>query len=185
MTNDTLDKALAYTLAEEGGWSNHPKDKGGATNFGITFGVFKGLGRAADLDGDGQITPEDLRLLDREKAKEIYRQLYWPWDKHEVARVDPRILIKVFDIGVNCGPRMAAILLQRAINKTRGNFIAEDGVIGPKTITGILGCQPNALLFSLCEVQLGFYNAIVIRDPSQQVFINGWKKRAMRIPNAV
>jgi lysozyme family protein len=45
----TLSEALQFTLKWEGGYTNHPKDPGGATNFGIIqvrydeYRKFKGL----------------------------------------------------------------------------------------------------------------------------------------------
>ena len=36
MTASSYDAALARVLAHEGGYTNHPSDPGGPTNFGIT-----------------------------------------------------------------------------------------------------------------------------------------------------
>lgn len=35
-----LDQALEWLLEEEGGWSNHPADRGGKTMFGITQATY-------------------------------------------------------------------------------------------------------------------------------------------------
>jgi lysozyme family protein len=37
MTASSYDAALARVLAHEGGYSNHPSDPGGPSNFGITI----------------------------------------------------------------------------------------------------------------------------------------------------
>ncbi len=37
MAASSYDEALARLLAHEGGYSNHPSDPGGPTNFGITI----------------------------------------------------------------------------------------------------------------------------------------------------
>ena len=38
-------KALKLVLAHEGGWSDHPEDPGGATNFGVTQRVYDAFRR--------------------------------------------------------------------------------------------------------------------------------------------
>jgi len=46
-------------LSREGGYVNDPDDPGGATNHGVTIHTMRRLGM--DLDGDGQVTPADVR----------------------------------------------------------------------------------------------------------------------------
>lgn len=184
----TFSRALEYTLEEEGGWADHPADRGGKTMYGVTIGVFRGLGREADLDGDGDVDGDDLRRLTRDGAARIYRDGYWLWDKlqgvdaADLARVPPEVMIKHFDTAVNMGPRAATTLLQRAVNRVRGQFLREDGALGPRTVRGILGCGLDPLLAAMCAVQLERYQGIVARDKTQAAFIRGWTKRAARTP---
>lgn len=42
MARSTFDTALARLLAHEGGYSNHPSDPGGPTNYGITLADYAG-----------------------------------------------------------------------------------------------------------------------------------------------
>jgi lysozyme family protein len=57
-------------IRREGGFVDHPADRGGPTKFGITQ---KTLSRALGR----QATTEDVRRLTREIAAEIYRRTYY------------------------------------------------------------------------------------------------------------
>ncbi len=50
-----------FILSFEGGYVNHPNDKGGPTNKGVTIATWRRVGY--DKDGDGDIDVDDLRLL--------------------------------------------------------------------------------------------------------------------------
>jgi lysozyme family protein len=172
--SDVLDDALAFTLGNEGGFSNHPADPGGATNFGITQSVLNQWnGSHPEL-----AFPGNVKNLTPDQAKAIYRLDYWRWDQI----TDPSLAIKLFDIGVNCGTGTAGKLLQQAINTLAAQPIAVDGKIGPMTLAAANAQPPEALMKALCQVQQAYYQAIVDRKPDQSVFLKGWLIRAARVP---
>jgi lysozyme family protein len=74
-------KSIVYTLKYEGFdiFTDIPEDAGGATKFGISINFAKGTNDLDlfDLDNDGQITKEDIKLLDSEKALEVYKEYFW------------------------------------------------------------------------------------------------------------
>lgn len=89
--------ALKFTLAYEGGWSDHPKDPGGATMKGITLATFRRWVPGA--------TKTHLRNISAENVANIYRADYWNTVSGDslAAGVD----LVTFDAGVNSGPARA------------------------------------------------------------------------------
>ena len=170
-----LDKALAFTLGNEGGYSNNPVDPGGATNFGI---IQRTLDRWNGIHPELGF-PANVRTLTQAQAELIYRLDYWRWDDLTA----PAVAIKLFDIGVNAGLATAVKLLQKAVNTlVNPPPLAVDGQLGPMTLAAANAQTPSALLEAICEVQADYYNAIVARNPSQAAFIKGWLKRAAMKP---
>jgi lysozyme family protein len=68
---DNFDTCLAFTLKEEGGYSDDPADPGGATNMGITLATYR---QWAD---NPNLAPLQVRDLSERTARAIYRSLYW------------------------------------------------------------------------------------------------------------
>jgi len=172
--NTVLEQALMFTLGNEGGYSNHPADPGGATNFGI---IQRSLDRWNGAHPELNF-PGNVKDLTMEQAQAIYRADYWRWD--DIAA--PAIAIKLFDIGVNAGLVTAVKLLQKAVNLLANPPLAVDGQVGPMTLAAANGQAPPALLAAICQVQADYYNAIVAKNPGQAVFLKGWLKRAAMKP---
>ena len=101
-----IDTLIDAVIDREGGYSNHPADRGGPTRYGITQAVARTNGY-----------DEDMRVFPREQAEDIYRRLYWTRPAFDqVAVRAPKIAEELFDTGVNMGPAVAAVFLQRALN---------------------------------------------------------------------
>jgi len=114
-------------VAREGGYVNDPDDPGGATNFGVTIHTMRRLG--LDLDGDGQVTADDVRRLSRAQARSIFVKHYF--DGPGIATLPEALQPSVFDMYVNSGAN-AVRLLQRLLNRM-GHALSVDGAIGPLT----------------------------------------------------
>ena len=83
-----LDQALEWLLEEEGGWSDHPADRGGKTMYGVTQGTYTAWRKKRGR-------PEaSVRSLSKAEAREIYENEYW-----NAAGCDSIItLIKTLDV---------------------------------------------------------------------------------------
>ncbi len=101
-----IDQLIDDVIGREGGYADHPADKGGPTKWGITEAV----ARAAGWRGG-------MRDLPRDFAVALYRRTYWQRPGFErVLPVAPLIAAELFDTGVNMGPAVAVGFLQRALN---------------------------------------------------------------------
>lgn len=149
-----FDAAFDRLLGHEGGYSFHRDDPGGETMWGITYKV----ARAFEYRGD-------MRYLPREKAKEIYRAIYWDPMKSEELPAELRF--DAFDAAVNSGPKQAAKWIQRVVGAV------EDGDIGPVTLALIAKKNPVAVAAALNGQRLDLMTSL----PTWGSFGKGWARR--------
>jgi lysozyme family protein len=167
----SIEAMIDDVIRREGGFVDHPADRGGPTRFGITQKTLsRYLGRAAGK--------EEVRSLARDVAADIYRRAYYLEPRIDATPASIRAFM--FDSAVNHGPRRAIRLLQQVCNGAGFGDLAVDGLLGPATRRQA-GIAEDAmgpwLLAALAEERLMFYRQIVERDPSQQVFLKGWMNR--------
>ena len=172
-----LDRWIDTLIEREGGYVNHPADKGGPTCFGITEAVARAHGyRGA------------MRQLPRDEAVAIYRRLYWQRPRFgEVASRSARVAEELFDTGANMGPTVAATFLQRALTALNRNGKdypdrVPDGQIGEVTlraldsflaVRGQRGGE-TVLLRALEALQGERYLRLAERRPANEAFLYGW-----------
>jgi len=177
----TVQEQIDDIIRREGGFNDHKEDKGGATNLGISLRYLKGVGLLrGDLDHDGDIDKDDIRLVSPPVAAQLYLEDFFLGPR--INRLPELLHPLMFDMAVNHGPPRALILLQKTLRKLLGRFMVADGVIGPQTRIAAeealtkLGFRTvqNALV----DTRIAFYNAIVREDPTQYKFIDGWLNRA-------
>lgn len=161
-----VDNIIANTIKHEGGYVNHPSDKGGPTNMGITLATYRLVFPDATID--------DLKKLTQSEAAAIYNALYY--SKTKTNKLPPFIQDIVFDMNVLHGPINSTTILQRAIKACGGDIIV-DGQLGPKTIGAANVIDIKRLRSALIEQRKFFIARIIARDPSQSVFELGWMRR--------
>lgn len=171
-----IDALLDALIAREGGFVDHPDDRGGPTRYGITQPVARSEGYGGAMSA-----------LPLAVARDIYRRRYWQAPKFDhVATRMPAVAAELFDTGVNMGPAAAVRFLQRALNVlNRGGRdwadIAVDGQIGPRTLAAVdglarrRGARGEAVLVkALNALQGARYIALAEARPSQESFVFGW-----------
>lgn len=171
-----FDLAFEHTVGKEGGYSNHPSDRGGETMWGITIAVARDFGYTGSM-----------REMAVETAKEIYRKRYWnKLNLGEVGKLSSALAVKLFDIAVNTGPTKAGVFLQSSLNafnkqETLYADILEDGDIGRNTIAalrayyakrGVIG--EKVILRAANCLQGAFYIDISRNRKANEDFTFGW-----------
>ena len=160
----------------EGGLADHPSDPGGITNYGISLRFLQGEG--IDIDGDGDVDADDIRGLTFEQAALLYRQYFW--EPFRLSDFPQDIATCFYDCAVNCGPRRATRITQRACNSFVGPYgvkLIEDGIFGAKTRAFLLKNRHPKLVPAMLDQREAFYERLVQKKPSLNVFLNGWLRR--------
>jgi len=162
-------EALRTVLCHEvggdsnGGLNDRLNDPGGITKWGVT-----GPALAAFLGH--LITHGDIAMLTQGEACALYEKNYWaPMNCDKFGQL---VATKVLDVAVNCGVRRATILAQRAA------CVADDGVMGPKTVAAIVAMPVPLFIENLRQALVDFYESIVASRPASNGFLEGWLVRA-------
>ena len=166
----TFDKCLTHTLKWEGGYSNDPDDPGGATNHGISLRFLVNIGALDqyDFDNDGDLTPLDVRALTKEQAAILYKEYFWN-DRYYDLPED--LAIKLFDLGVNMGPKQAVLLLQQEIGCR-----PYDGIYGNKTDHAVHRSRQDVLAMLIARAAR-FYYTLAAKRPASRKYLYGWLRR--------
>jgi len=164
--------SIELVLKHEGGYSDHPMDRGGATNWGITHQDLihvRGLG----------VTKEDVKNMTLDEAKYCYRKLYWEPLKCDFIAVQ-KIADVVFDQGVLCG-RAGSTKRAQIVLKRMGKNITVDAKMGNATLSALNTVDPDKFCLEfICDTQ-DYFAGIVERNPTQSVFIRGWINRSQHL----
>ncbi len=173
-TEADFNRFVDIIIEHEGGarFVNHPADPGGATRWGISLSFARYQKARFDLDGDGDVDGDDIRILPRGVAVAAYQDSFWAPTR--AAELPVYLALPVFDMAVNQGQRAAIRCLQRAVGAS------PDGVIGPKTIATAHGRNDTAAVAAEFLVRrLLKYSAI---DAARlAAFGRGWFNRAVAI----
>lgn len=166
----TLERALEYLLEEEGGWSNHKADRGGATMYGVTQAVYDQFRAALKK------SRQSVRHITKQEARSLYDILYWraagcdrlPWP----------ISYLVFDAAVNSGVSRGVRWLQAGLG------LPQDGKVGPRTIAAAqaaVDAGDGSRILAIVDARVEFLARLVQRSPSQAAFLLGWWRRTLRV----
>lgn len=156
-----FDTILAEILKSEGGYVNHPRDPGGATNKGVTQRVYDDYRRLQGLP------VQNVRGISQREVGAIFRNGYW--DTVKADSLPSGVDYAVVDLAYNSGTNRAARFLQGVLG------VDTDGKIGPKTLAAIK--DPVAVVKALMAKRRAFLRDLDTFD----TFGKGWMARCDRV----
>lgn len=158
-----FNRALTFVLGVEGGWSNHPLDKGGATNHGVTQALFDSW-RAST----GQVK-KPVADITSEEVDAVYHSQFWVAGKCDAFPWP--LSLAHFDACVNHGPGNAWIIMQKALG------VKADGIPGAITMQAVYAMDAEITIWRYLRERMAFYVGIVKAKPNQITFLKGWLNR--------
>jgi len=175
----TIKEMIDEIIKKEGGYVNHPADRGGPTKYGITAKAYAEYFRRPTANIPIDVIIAEIKAVTPELAEKIYFSLYYvrPNIKLLPALIQPLML----DMAVNHGPNKAIKIMQETLLHDGYNIGSVDGSIGPKTLNAITRATValgSDLINNLIDRRIEFYKHIIQIDPSQAVFEDGWLARA-------
>lgn len=179
--------ALAGVYANEGGYADHPNDKGGKTNYGVTEKV----ARAYGYRGHMRNFPKHCDAANPVCADLIYTKGYIDRPGYRpFASLSPAVLYELVDSAVLHGPGRATRWFYATMNNRCGASlrIPSEKSAEPLKVDAVAAfkaCQIHygpgeaclIVLEDMEKQQRAYFEAIVRNRPSQRVFLKGWLNR--------
>lgn len=159
---ENFEIALALVFDSEGGWSDHPKDRGGKTNFGITAKTWRAW---AKLHGDDR----PLSKITREDAARIYREDYAAPIRFD--SLPSGLDYAMLDFAINSGVGTAVAELQGCLG------VSQDGIMGSQTLAAVRAKSAVDLVHCLCEARRKYVKKL----DTWGTFGKGWLRRIAKV----
>lgn len=176
-------------LNYEGGYVNHPADRGGETNLGITLSTLNRAKKAG-------LCPAGVRIRDLNKHPKVVYDIYNEFYYRECLchKVPAMLSFAFHDACVNHGrggrnsggaPIGAGMLMQDVMIKEYAASISFDGVVGPASVKALMDIlQWNDVDWfteQFNDRRELYFRRIAANNPSQRVFLNGWLNRLEKV----
>lgn len=181
MSTKLQDRLIEDLIQREGGYVNHPSDRGGPTKYGITEAVARANGyhgRMADM-------PKNV-------ARRIYKRRFWDSVGLDHIHHD-ELRLYLFDFCVHSGPARPGKALQRCLNVLNGRGrqypdIRVDGMIGPATLSAMRALVNHrgpvaydVLAHMVNGIRQEFLVVLAESRESQEDFSWGWALRVFML----
>lgn len=152
-------------LWETGRYTNHPKDPGGATRWGVIQRTY-----SAWLKQKG-LRPRSVQGITREEVIGVYWDVVWLAGRCDL--LPPPVDLAHFD---NCTLFKRPTQILQACVDNEGDLLT-DGVLGPVTFEAVLQWDPARLATLITAARFG-YHVRSLDQATNRTFIEGWVDRA-------
>lgn len=162
---NNFDTFIRDIIRREGGYVNHPSDKGGPTKYGVILENYKRWTK------NPKATAEELSRITVDDALKFYR---WYFAERKIDDLPLELLPLALDLCTLHSPGGVDVILNRVVNfydnsRPRGQvFHALVEQFGPLTTEALITLSRIAYFRELCN-----------RDPSQKAFLLGWLNRCV------
>lgn len=156
-----------FILSFEGGYVNHPNDKGGPTNMGVTLKTWQTQGY--DKNNDGRIDAKDVKLITKADAISILLRCYWNRWKADGIKDQSIANILVDWVWISGTPGITIVQAMLGIRA--------DGIVGSRTLKALNAQTPQQFFARIKARRKQYIAGIIARNPSQRVFEKGWLRR--------
>lgn len=163
-------ESLSRVLVHEGGYTNHPRDPGGPTNYGIT--IYDARKYAAEFGWitGRDVTAADVKAMPLSFARAVYKAKYWDTEKGDalLAGVD----YSIFDYGVNSGIGRSGKVLRRVLGLPDKTSVVTDEVLA-----ALSKRDAKAVVIAINDERLHFLKGLSTWD----AFGVGWERRVKEV----
>ena len=159
----TLQEALVFTLKWEGGFSNHPLDPGGATNYGIIQSRYDQYRKSKGL------STQSVKFISKAEYEEIYDVYYW--DPVRAQYVSGPLGLALFDTAVNLGVGGCISRLQASLK------VPITGKWTQAISDVIHESDQLEVALNICKLRIAKRYDRIRERPDQKVFLKGWLNR--------
>jgi lysozyme family protein len=162
----TYQEAIARVFADEGGYSNHPSDPGGPTNWGITIADARRYWKR-------DATAADVRAMPKSVAAEIYRTRYAAAVGYD--ELPAGLDYAVLDYAIHSGVNRAGKVLRRWLDLPDTSARVTGAVLAAarrRDVREGVAC--------ICDERLAFLK----RLKTWPVFGAGWERRVAGVKEA-
>ena len=155
------ESAIAHVLAVEGGYVDLSDDRGGPTNFGVTW-------RTLSAWFQRPVAASEVEHLDPGTARLIYKDRFWDLMRGDELPIGVDLM--VFDAAVHAGQGQATRWLQQAIG------VENDGVFGSRTLTAARAAPALETVRKIAFMRV----LESFDDPSDAPNTRGWVDRILK-----
>lgn len=152
---------IPFVKSWEGGFVNHPNDKGGPTMRGITIGTFR------SYFGNGKSVGDLKRITDAQWAY-IFERGYW--NRWKADQIESQSIANLLVDWVWGSGTTGIKLAQEALGVT------VDGIVGPKTLAAVNGGNESTVFALLWKRRKKHFEDLA-KKAGQDVFLKGWLNR--------